>query len=161
MTAPELDPRQRDLVAALEHATSRSAESRGLFIHGPAGRGKSWVTNGFFDALPTTRKTRVHFHGFLDSLHRSIHERRVQHPAGEKEAVEHALDDVAGRNRVLFFDEFHVHDSGDARLLTRLLEHVFQLKVTVLATSNYAPSCARNRPPRSNTWGGRARSRAG
>src|SRR5690606_11334751 len=41
---------------------------------------------------------------------------------------------------LLFFDELHVHDSGDARLLTRLLEHVFTRRLTVLATSNYAPA---------------------
>ena len=32
-----------------------------------------------------------------------------------------------------------MHDAGDARLLTRLLDHVFARKITVLATSNYAP----------------------
>jgi predicted ATPase len=42
-------------------------------------------------------------------------------------------------SRLLFFDELHIHDSGDARLLTRLLYHVFTRKLTVLATSNYAP----------------------
>jgi len=46
---------------------------------------------------------------------------------------------VTGNSRLLFFDELHVHDSGDARLLTRLLDHVFARKLTVLATSNYAP----------------------
>lgn len=129
-----LDPDQRELVSALARVTARSSASRGLYIHGPAGRGKSWVTNAFFDALPTSRKTRVHFHGFLDALHRSIHHRRH-----EPDAVNHAIDDIAGRSRVLFFDEFHVHDAADARLLTRLLEHVFQRGLVVLATSNYAP----------------------
>lgn len=76
----------------------------------------------------------MHFHGFFDELHRSIHGHR-----SERDAVERAIDDITQNTRLLFFDELHVHDSGDARLLTRLLDHVFQRGLTVLATSNYAP----------------------
>lgn len=139
VTGFALDDDQRALVQALTRATARSAASRGLYIHGPAGRGKSWVANTFFESLPTKRKTRVHFHGFLDSLHRSIHDRRRRQVGDVQDALEQALDDITGSSRVLFFDEFHVHDSGDARLLTRLLEHVFRQNVTVIMTSNYAP----------------------
>ncbi|HWH26852.1 MAG TPA: cell division protein ZapE [Pseudolysinimonas sp.] len=108
---------------------------RGLYIHGEAGRGKSWLADAFYSELPLVQKTRVHVHGFFDELHRSIHDRR-----NEKDAVERAIDDITRNSRLLFFDELHVHDSGDARLLTRLLDHVFQRGLTVLATSNYAPS---------------------
>ncbi|MGO2746510.1 cell division protein ZapE [Microbacterium sp.] len=139
MTRSTLDDDQRALVDALSRATAPTSNARGLYIHGPAGRGKSWVANAFFESLPTTRKTRVHFHGFLDALHRSIHDRRLRQDRDEADAVTQAIDDVTGRSRVLFFDEFHVHDSGDARLLTRLLEHVFRQEITVIATSNYAP----------------------
>jgi cell division protein ZapE len=76
----------------------------------------------------------MHFHGFFDELHRNIHDHRI-----ERDAVERAIDDITRDSRLLFFDELHVHDSGDARLLTRLLDHVFRRGLTVLATSNYAP----------------------
>lgn len=135
-----LDDDQRALIEALTLATAPDSPTRGLYIHGPVGRGKSWIANAFFEVLPTTRKTRVHFHGFLDSLHRRIHtRRRLRQENDEQDAVTHALDDLLGGNSVVFFDEFHVHDSGDAQLLTRLLEHVFRQKVTVIMTSNYAP----------------------
>jgi cell division protein ZapE len=135
-----LDDDQRALIEALSLATAPGSPMRGIYIHGPVGRGKSWVANAFFEALPTRRKTRVHFHGFLDSLHRRIHtRRRLRQEDDEPDAVAHALDDLIGGSRVLFFDEFHVHDSGDAQLLTRLLEHVFRLQLTVIMTSNYAP----------------------
>lgn len=137
-----LDPAQRqlldrlaDLAPALDGKSARRSTPRGLYVHGPAGRGKSWLADTFFSALPTTSKTRVHFHAFFDELHRRIHDHR-----NEREAVEQAISEVAGNgSRLLFFDELHVHDSGDARLLTRLLEHAFRRRVTVLATSNYAP----------------------
>ncbi len=53
--------------------------------------------------------------------------------------MDRAIEAVTGVGRLLFFDELHVHDSGDARLLTRLLDHAFSHGVSVLATSNYAP----------------------
>ncbi|WP_298040345.1 cell division protein ZapE [uncultured Microbacterium sp.] len=137
-TGFSLDERQIELVRALAHAVRTDTS---LFVHGPAGRGKSWVTNAFFDAVPTSRKTRVHFHGFLAELHRSIHRRRTAPDRDENEdAVAQAIADAVGDSRLLFFDEFHVHDAGDARLLTLLLAHVFSRGVSVIITSNYAPA---------------------
>lgn len=137
-----LDPGQRQLAGRLADLdvhlsrwpSKRTPTPTGLFIHGPAGRGKSWLANAYFDAVPTHRKTRVHFHSFFDELHRHIH-----HHRDEDRAVQRALDEVIRDCRLLFFDELHVHDSGDARLLTRLLERVFARRIVVVATSNYAP----------------------
>ena len=52
-TGFSLDERQIELVRALAHAVRTDTS---LFVHGPAGRGKSWVTNAFFDAVPTSLK---------------------------------------------------------------------------------------------------------
>jgi len=136
-----LDAAQRALLerlatlgADVDRGPLRRSSPRSLYIHGDAGRGKSWLADAFFAELPLAQKTRVHFHGFFDELHRSIHGHR-----SERDAVERAIDAITGNSRLLFFDELHVHDSGDARLLTRLLDHVFQRGLAVLATSNYAP----------------------
>lgn len=136
-----LDGAQRALLhrlatlgADLERGSLWKSSPRSLYIHGEAGRGKSWLADAFYTELPMAQKTRVHFHGFFDELHRSIHGHR-----SERDAVERAIDDITHNSRLLFFDELHVHDSGDARLLTRLLDHVFRRGLTVLATSNYAP----------------------
>jgi cell division protein ZapE len=112
----------------------RGNGSRGLYVYGSAGRGKSWLANAFYEAAPTPRKVRIHFHSFFDELHRHMHLHRHDHSM-----MRQALDDVIGQSQLLFFDELHVHDSGDARLLTRLLEYVLSRRVTILATSNYAP----------------------
>ncbi|AZG44578.1 cell division protein ZapE [Gordonia insulae] len=136
-----LDPAQQRLRDRLAHlgaglagtSLRRRSTPRGLYIHGPAGRGKSWLADAFYAAVPTT-KTRVHFHRFFDELHRNIHLHR-----NEREAVDQAINEVTGASCLLLFDELHVHDSGDARLLTRLLMHAFRRRMTVLATSNYAP----------------------
>lgn len=136
-----LDAAQRALLdrlailgADLGNGFLRRSSSRSLYVYGDAGRGKSWLADAFYTQLPLAQKTRVHFHGFFDELHRNIHDHRT-----ERDAVERAIDDITRDSRLLFFDELHVHDSGDARLLTRLLRHAFQRGLTVLATSNYAP----------------------
>lgn len=132
-----LDDGQRALLlrlADLGAALGDGSAPRGLYVHGDAGRGKSWLADAFYAALPPRRKTRVHVHGFFDELHRSIFARRQ-----EPDAIERAVDDVTDGSRLVFFDELHVDDAGDARLLTRLLRRLSDRGVTVLATSNNAP----------------------
>ncbi|CAL4861127.1 cell division protein ZapE [Microbacterium sp. MM2322] len=129
-----LDIAQRAVLDRLSALGSETDSSRSVYIYGEAGRGKSWLADAVYTALPLREKTRVHFHGFFRELHGSIQNHR-----SEPDAVERAIDDITGNSTVLFFDELHVHDPGDARLLTRLLDHVFARRVTVVATSNYAP----------------------
>lgn len=109
--------------------------ARSLYMWGDAGRGKSWLLDAYFQALPLEAKRRVHFHGFFDELHRRIHEHRA-----EVSAVDSAVRELTHGVKLLYFDEFHVHDSGDATLLTRLLRQLFQTHVVLLVSSNYAPS---------------------
>lgn len=137
-----LDPAQRALLLALDRvraAADASAPPRGLYVHGPVGRGKSWLLGAWFEAHPEPRKLRVHFHAFLDRLHREVFAQRQAMPPGEGDPLEAAFASLLGESRLLFFDEFHVHDPGDARLLTRLLEYVFEREMVLIATSNYAP----------------------
>ncbi|MET4097590.1 cell division protein ZapE [Arthrobacter sp. UYCu712] len=113
----------------------RRSKTQSLYVWGDAGRGKSWLLDAYFRALPIEAKRRVHFHGFFDQLHRRIHEHQ-----GEASAVESAVRELTDGVRLLYFDEFHVHDSGDAALLTRLLRKLFETNVVLLASSNYAPT---------------------
>lgn len=65
-----LDERQ----AAVVDALASSEES--VYLSGPAGRGKTWIADAFFRHAPTVRKRRVHFHAFLDELHRAVFARQ-------------------------------------------------------------------------------------
>jgi cell division protein ZapE len=126
----ELDDAQLRVIARLEELASRS---RGVYLHGPVGRGKSFLADALFDVLPEPKK-RVHFHAFFQELHRRISER-----LHERGAVARAVRELVGRAKVLAFDELHVHDVGDAMLMTRLLEVLQQRKVMIIATSNHPP----------------------
>ncbi len=54
-------------------------------------------------------------------------------------AVDTAIDGLLRGTTLLYLDELHLHDTGDATLLTRLLRRAFAAGVVVLATSNYEP----------------------
>ncbi len=112
----------------------RRAPPRGLYIHGSVGRGKSMLMDAFYGQLPFRRKRRVHFHAFMQSVHRELAV-LTQSEDPLLRVAEHLARDV----RVLCFDEFHVSDIGDAMILARLLESVFARGIVCVMTSNYAP----------------------
>lgn len=124
-------------IAALDREARHllaSQPTRSLYLHGPAGRGKSWLLDGFFQVLPIAEKQRVHFHDFFSRLHQGMFKHREH-----DDALGATLDELLADCQVLCFDEFHVHDIGDAMLITRLFKALFQRGVLVLVTSNYAP----------------------
>ncbi|MDR6679108.1 cell division protein ZapE [Pseudomonas oryzihabitans] len=112
----------------------RRHPARSLYLWGPVGRGKSFLLDGFFTALPFTEKRRVHFHAFF----RELHERMFRQPPGV-DALAASLDELLEGCRLLCFDEFHVHDIGDAMLITRLFKALFSRGVVLITTSNYPP----------------------
>ncbi|MFC5125822.1 cell division protein ZapE [Pseudoclavibacter helvolus] len=114
--------------------TAESATPRGLYLWGPAGRGKSWLLDAFYDAVPIERKLRVHFHSFFNELHSRIFANR-----GSDTVFANAVKELIGDAHLLLFDEFHVHDPGHATLLTGLLRYALEHGITVVATSNYPP----------------------
>lgn len=107
---------------------------RGVYLWGGVGRGKSFLMDSFYSVVPLVRKTRVHFHEFMRSIH---------HQLDDLKGVADPLDEVARRiakkYRLICFDEFHVSDIADAMILYNLLTALFANGVSFIMTSNYAP----------------------
>ncbi|WP_082073199.1 cell division protein ZapE [Pseudomonas sp. LFM046] len=106
----------------------------GLYLWGGVGRGKSFVMDAFFAAAPLNGKRRVHFHAFLQEL-----QARMRGFAGQPDPLALAAKALAVETKLLCFDEFHVHDIGDAVLLGRLLRVLVEEGVGLVCTSNYPP----------------------
>jgi cell division protein ZapE len=98
------------------------------------GRGKSFLMDCFFQAVPLTRKTRLHFHEFMREVHRELQELK-----GIADPLEELGKRIARRFRLICFDEFHVADVTDAMILHRLLDALFRNRVSIVTTSNFHP----------------------
>lgn len=108
---------------------------KGVWFWGEVGRGKSFLMDCFFDAVPYRRKRRVHFHAFM----REIHE-RLQSLRHEADPLAKVAAQVAEETRLMCFDEFHVSDIADAMILARLMQALFDAGVLFCITSNYPPA---------------------
>ena len=119
---------------ALTKLLSRPPIPRGVYMYGGVGRGKSFLMDCFFNAVPLQRKTRLHFHEFMREVHREL---------GDLQGTVNPLDELgkrmARRYRLICFDEFHVSDITDAMILHRLLESLFENRVSIVTTSNFKP----------------------
>lgn len=122
--------RRRGLLGRLRKPQAET----GLYMWGGVGRGKTYLMDVFFESLPFADKERMHFHRFMQHIHREMRVRQ-----GEKNPLEGIARDFARRARVLCFDEFFVTDITDAMILASLLGTLFEEGVTLVATSNIVP----------------------
>jgi cell division protein ZapE len=107
---------------------------RGVYMYGGVGRGKSFLMDCFFNAVPLRRKVRLHFHEFMREVHREL---------AVLQGTQNPLDvlgaRIAKRYKLICFDEFHVADITDAMILHRLLAALFDNGVGFVTTSNFKP----------------------
>ncbi len=107
---------------------------RGVYMYGGVGRGKSFLMDCFFNAVPLKRKTRLHFHEFMREVHREL-----AHMQGTVNPLDVLGARIAERYKLICFDEFHVADITDAMILHRLLQSMFDHGVGFVTTSNFKP----------------------
>jgi cell division protein ZapE len=107
---------------------------RGVYMFGGVGRGKSFLMDCFYNAVPVKDKTRLHFHEFMREVHREL---------ALMQGTVNPLDELgrrmAKRYQLICFDEFHVADITDAMILHRLLVSLFENGVSFVTTSNFKP----------------------
>lgn len=131
-----LDPAQAAAVAALQacfEALQCGGRPQGLYLWGPVGRGKTWLMDLFHRCLPTAAR-RQHFHHFMAWVHQRLFQLN-----GTADPLKALARELAGQIRVLCFDELFVSDIGDAIILGRLFQVLFEEGVVIVATSNQPP----------------------
>ncbi|MFC0266959.1 cell division protein ZapE [Kushneria aurantia] len=107
---------------------------KGLYLWGGVGRGKTWLVDTFHDSLPFDDRMRMHFHRFMQRVHRELDVHK-----GQKNPLTQIAVKLAGEARVICLDEFFVKDITDAMILGNLLDALFAQKVVLVTTSNIVP----------------------
>ena len=149
------DPAQRAVLPILEdlrawleaHATRKiglfaglfarpAPPPKGLYLWGGVGRGKSMVMDLFVEHLAITAKRRVHFHAFMQEIHKGMHAARQK---GVDDALKPVAEAVAKDVRLLAFDEIQITDITDAMIVGRLFTMLQEAGVVIVTTSNRVP----------------------
>jgi cell division protein ZapE len=131
----EAPPARAGLLARLRNV--RATAPRGLYIWGGVGRGKSMLMDLFVGCLAGTPKRRVHFHEFMLEIHDRL---RVERAKEKGDPIPPVVADLARDVRLLAFDEMVVNNMADAAIMSRLFTGLIEARVTIVTTSNRAPS---------------------
>jgi cell division protein ZapE len=107
---------------------SLKTSSKGFYIHGSTGSGKTTLMNAFFSAL-NVAKINIHFHDYFIDISRLL----------TKYSMEKLIKKLSQKLKVLCFDEFFIESISDARLLKDLFEGLIKNGVIIMLTSNFEP----------------------
>ena len=112
----------------------RQTAPQGVYMWGGVGRGKTWLMDQFYVSIPFRRKSRMHFHHFMQHVHRELNKL-----SGQRNPLDSVADQIYKDAVVICFDEFFVSNVTDAMILSDLFQKLFHRGITLVATSNIAP----------------------
>jgi cell division protein ZapE len=113
-----------------------SQSTKGLYIHGDVGRGKTMLMDLFFEETAHAPKRRAHFHEFMADVHDRIAHARKTVPG---DPIPLVAQNIAAEAQLLCFDELHVTDIADAMIIGRLFQGLWSAGTVIVATSNTHP----------------------
>jgi cell division protein ZapE len=125
---------QTPLFAVIKNLFTKNEPIQGIYFHGRVGRGKTMLMDLFYQQLNLTRKRRIHFHHFMESVHQLLNDF-----SGKDNPLALIAKTWSEEVDVLCFDEFFVNDIADAMLLAGLLEAMLSKGIILVATSNCSP----------------------
>lgn len=107
----------------------------GIYIYGSIGSGKSMLMNQMVNATQTSKKLRLHFHEFMQTINSLLnHYKNKSNPL-----------DLIGKKlkqdyQIIFLDEMDVTDIATAMLLKQLFISLTDNQIALILTSNFKPN---------------------
>jgi len=148
-TIESLQPKKKSFLGSLfgggQNERLKMAPSsdlpKGLYMYGDVGSGKTMLMDLFYDTLPESihSKTRIHFHNFMQEVHKELHKMKMAH-GNDTDAIPFVAAHIAEKATVLCFDEFQCTDVADAMILRRLMESLMAHGTVLVTTSNRHPT---------------------
>ena len=132
----EARPKTGLLARFFQEKPQSGQHSRGFYVWGGVGRGKSMIMDLFFAHTAINVKRRVHFHAFMQEIQSALHEARK---TGTDDALKPVAEAISKDLRLLCFDEMQITDITDAMIVGRLFEALFKAGVSIVTTSNRPP----------------------
>ncbi|KAF4625262.1 hypothetical protein G7Y89_g12905 [Cudoniella acicularis] len=113
---------------------------RGLYLYGDVGSGKTMLMDLFYETLPSsvTSKTRIHFHNFMQDVHKRLHKMKMEH-GNDIDGVPFVAADIAEKGNVLCFDEFQSLMSHGVVLVTTSNRHPDDLYRNGIQRESFIP----------------------
>ncbi len=131
--------KSKSLIASV--ISKKSSQPKGIYLHGSFGTGKSMLMDLFFNSLPIKKKHNIHFHAFMLEIHDYLHKLRNSSKNKKKiDFLQYAAKYIAQQYEVLCIDELQIDDIADAMIVGKLFRELIEQKVTIIITSNFAPS---------------------
>lgn len=107
---------------------------QGIYLHGPVGVGKTYLVDMFYYHVEEPRKSRFHFHHFMQQV-----DAKLRLYQGQKDPLRKIAKDIGKTTRLLCFDEFLVHDVAVAMILAELLIALLAEGIVLIVAANTAP----------------------
>ena len=98
---------------------------KGIYVHGPVGRGKTSIIEHIFHELPEP-KQKYHFDHFATDLYHHL-----QHMS-----MSDLLHKLYLNGRIIWIDELQIYDIGTAMLLRRLIPEMIKHKMIIMIILN-------------------------
>jgi len=119
----------------LPPAFSFTKPKQGVYLWGGVGRGKTYLMDLFFVAIPGTKKLRLHFYHFMQHVHQALHSLK-----GTPDPLKKIAKNLKKEANLLCLDELYIRDIADALLLGRLLQAIIAENIMIVTTSNVPPT---------------------
>lgn len=112
----------------------RPHRTKGLYLWGGVGCGKTHLMDMFYGSIKKRRRLRLHFHRFMQKIHESL-----MRYEGYKNPLKKVAAEIALESEIICFDDFFVEEIGDAMILSKLFRELLSRGVLLVVTSNIAP----------------------